>query len=225
MTPSNPDNPKILLALAGKFAAFHVGLVADALDTLGRRDQAMAPGLTQLSGPETMAGYALTVTVRAGKQRRDNPYEKEFEAIERLHPGDVLVADCDDTPAAFWGELLTRRAMKRGAVGAIIDGYTRDLEKIRAVEFPVWGLGSHPHDSAGRIEVLEIGGPIRCGGVQVQTGDLVVADCDGIVVVPGELIEKTLELATAKNEVEARIRSELEDGATLWSVFEKYRVM
>lgn len=225
MTAADHGTPQSRQALARNFAAFHVGLIADALDTLGRRNQAMRPGLAQLSGPPTLAGYALTVAVRATQGKPDNPYEREFEAVERLQPGDVLIASCDDSPAAFWGELLTRRAMRRGCVGAVIDGYTRDLEKIRVEEFPVWGLGSHPHDSAGRIEVHEIGGAIRCGGVEVAAGDLVVADCDGIVVVPDDLIEATLERATAKNALEGKIREELGAGATLWSVYDKYGVM
>lgn len=225
MNTANREDREALLDLARAFEAFHVGLVADALDVLGRRDQVMAPTLTQLSGTGRMAGYARTVAVRPGEKGRDNPYEREFEAVEGLGTGDVLVAFCDGPPAAFWGELLTRRAKRLGGAGAIIDGYTRDLEQIRAGGFPVWGLGTYPHDSAGRIEVHEIGGPVRCGGVEVHAGDLVVADCDGIVVVPSDLIHDTLKLAADKYEVEGRIRAELEDGATLWSVFEKYGVM
>lgn len=213
------------LALLDEVRRYPSALYADALDLLGRHDQVMAPRLTQLSGEGTMAGYAVTVAVGASHRGVAEPYTKEFEAIELLHPGGILVAATDGPPAAFWGELLTQRARKLGAVGAVIDGYARDLARIRADNFPVWARGANASDSAGRLEAYAVGVTVMCGGVPVAMGDLLVSDCDGIVVVPRALIGEVLKRAAEKADKEHAVRAALADGASTHDVYRRYRVL
>jgi regulator of RNase E activity RraA len=213
------------LALLDEVRRHPAALYADALDLLGRHEQVMAPRLVQLSGEGTMAGYAVTVAVGASHRGVADPYAKEFEAIELLHPGGILVADTDGPPAAFWGELLTQRARRLGAVGAIIDGYARDLARIRADNFPVWARGANASDSAGRLEAYAVGGTVMCGGVSVSLGDLLVGDCDGIVVVPRDLISEVLKRVAEKAEKELAVRAALADGATTHDVYRRYGVL
>ncbi len=213
------------LALLDEVARYPVALYADALDMLGRHDQVMAPRLSQLSGAGSLAGYAVTVAVGASHRGVADPYAKEFEAIELLHPGGILVAATDGPPAAFWGELLTQRARRLGAVGAVVDGYVRDLARIRADSFPVWARGANASDSAGRLEAYAVGGKVMCGGVPVSMGDLLVGDCDGIVVVPQALIGEALKRVREKAEKEQAVRAALADGASTHDVYRRFGVL
>jgi raffinose/stachyose/melibiose transport system substrate-binding protein len=137
----------------------------------------------------------------------------------------VLVASTPPVPSAFWGELITTRAMVRGCVGAVVDGYTRDLAAIRAYNFPLWACGTHPADSAGRLEAVEVGGVVRCGGVEVHRGDVVLGDLDGVVVVPASVAEAVVEAAEAKATAEDAVRSALREGLSAKEAFARYRVM
>lgn len=225
LTPAQPPQAQHNTVLLDEVRRYNVALFADALDQLGRHDQVMAPRLNQLSGSGMMAGFAVTVAVGASHRSVAMPYAKEFEAIELLREGSILVASTDGPPAAFWGELLTQRARKLGAAGAVIDGYARDLARIRADNFPVWARGANACDSAGRLEAYAVGGAVMCGGVSVTSGDLIVSDCDGIVVVPQELIGETLNRVIAKSQTEAAVRDELERGASTHDVYARFGVL
>ena len=212
-------------AVLDEACRYATALFADALDQLGRYDQVIEPGFSQLSGGGVMAGFAVTVAVGTSHRGVAHPYEKEFEAIELLRPGSILVASTDGPPAAFWGELLTRRAMKLGAHGAVIDGFARDLDHIRAVNFPVWARGTNARDSAGRLEAYAVGGTIICGGVAVAAGDLVVSDSDGIVIVPSTLIGEALNRVREKHRVEQDVRGALAGGATTDEVYARFGIL
>ena len=105
------------------------------------------------------------------------------------------------------------------------DAYVRDIRAIRALRFPVFHGGIAPLDSKGRGKVAEIDVPIRCGGVAVAPGDLVVGDADGVVVVPKAVESEALRRAFAKVAGENTTRDELAAGAKLADVFAKYRVL
>ena len=94
---------------------------------------------------------------------------------------------------APWGELLSTAAQVRGAAGALMDGCTRDIKAIRAMNFPVFHGGIAPLDSKGRGRVMALDVPVRCAGVKVATGDLVFGDADGVVVIPRAVEEKVLD--------------------------------
>jgi regulator of RNase E activity RraA len=113
----------------------------------------------------------------------------------------------------------------RGARGAVVDGLVRDVMKIEAIEFPVFAAGIKPVDSRGRGMVVDYNRPVDCGGVLVSPGDLVVADYDGIIVVPAEAVPAAVRLATEKVALENNTRKELSDGAYLRDVFAKYGVL
>ena len=102
-------------------------------------------------------------------------------AVDALGPDDVMVVSTCDW--SFWGELLSTAARYRGCRGVVIDGYTRDTRAIKAMGFPVFCRGIHPADSLGRLDVTAHDVPIVCGGVAVETNDLILADDDGVVVV------------------------------------------
>ncbi|MGN9846496.1 RraA family protein [Nonomuraea sp. H19] len=210
-----------------RFLELSTAVVADALDELGCRDQTLSPGIAALSGGGSkMAGHAATVTVVAANRMPDRPYALQFEAVDELRTGEVMVVQAPaDTPAAFWGELISTRASARGCAGALVDGYCRDVEVVRAMGFPVWARGVHPADSKGRLEAVAFGAPVWIGGVRVCQGDLVLCDEDGCVVVPAGLLEAVLERAEAKLRTERQALGALRSGATLADTYQEFGVM
>lgn len=200
-------------------------VVADALDALGLRGRTMDPDFSPLAGPEVIVGRAATLHVIAVDQAPAMPYQVQFEAVDALKPGDIMVVAAPDVRSAFWGELITTRAMEKGCVGTVVDGYCRDLPKIRTHNFGVWARGTHPADSLGRLDAVAWNVPVSCGGVQVLPGDYLLCDLDGIVVVPAGLIDTALELAEAKERTEDEVRDTLRSGATIVDTYEQFGVM
>ena len=208
--------------------SLYSAVLSDVLDELGFRDQAMAPSIRPLDENLTLAGFARTGLYRevfhavAG----ENPYELEIALVDDLKPDEVAVLGCcGSRRIAPWGELLSTASRARGAAGCVTDGMVRDIRAIRALCFPVFHGGIAPLDSKGRGKVAEIDTPIRCGGVAVATGDLVVGDADGVIVVPQAAEAEALRRSFAKVAKENDTRDELAAGARLADVFAKYRVL
>jgi 4-hydroxy-4-methyl-2-oxoglutarate aldolase len=135
------------------------------------------------------------------------------------------VIDCSRRPVAAWGELFSTASKARGARGAILDGMIRDRDKIEALGFAVFARGCRPTDSLGRVSIEEADLVVALAGVPVRSGDLVVADADGITVVPRERAEETVRLAVEKATTEDHARDLLFRGSTLADVWERFRVL
>ncbi len=204
----------------------YTAVLADALDELGFRQQAMRETIRPLWPEVVFAGWARTILCMDVYHTCENPYALEIESIDSLLPGEVaVVATGDSKRNAPWGELLSTAALSRGARGAVIDGLVRDVKKIQALGFPVFATGIKPVDSRGRGIVVDYNVPVECQGVLVSPGDLVVADYDGIVVVPAAVVSEAVRLATDKVSRENHSRAELMNGALLREVYEKYGVL
>jgi 4-hydroxy-4-methyl-2-oxoglutarate aldolase len=171
--------------------------VADAMSRLG----GMEPGIrAQWALPRTI-GAAVTVWCHAG----DNVmYHK---ALSLSQPGDILVINTQGSGNAGWGELLATSAMKIGVRGVVIDGMVRDLDALEAMRLPVWARGLSVSgcnkDGAG-----EVGAVIACGGVAVRPGDVIVADRDGVAVVP---LDDAPEVARLAVEIVHKERKRVEE--------------
>jgi regulator of RNase E activity RraA len=204
----------------------YTAVLADALDELGIRDQAMREYMRPLGPDLVLAGRARTIECTDVYEISAEPYKLEIEAVDSLLPGEVAVVGTGgSTRNAPWGELLSTAAAARGARGAVVDGLVRDVKKILELGFPVVARGIKPVDSRGRGEVVSYNVPVECGGVIVNPGDLIVADYDGVVVVPSAAVPETIALATDKATRENDSRSELKRGAYLRDVFAKYGVL
>ena len=165
-------------------------------DLLGR-EQVMDIGVRPLWSPmPRLAGPAFTVRCPPG----DNLML--HAAIHRAAPGSVIVMEAGDVDHAVAGGNVCAVAQRRGIAGFVIDGVIRDLGEVRALGFPVLARGVIPIPG-GKQAVLPLGGPVRCGGVRVNAGDLVVADEEGVVVTPRDRTEKVLRDARAKLAKEA----------------------
>ena len=164
-------------------------------DVLERR-QVMDAGIRPLWPAPRVAGPAFTVRCPPG----DNLML--HAAIYRAEPGSVVVVESGDLDHALAGGNVCAVAQRNGIAGFVLDGVIRDIGEIRAMGFPVWGRGIIPIPG-GKAAVLALNVPIRCGGVAITPGDLVVADEEGIVVVPAAERETALAAAEAKAKADA----------------------
>jgi regulator of RNase E activity RraA len=206
----------------------YTAVLSDVLDEIGYRDQAMAPSIRPLDEELVMVGRARTGAYREvyGVVPGDNPYALEIALVDDLKPGEVAVLGCGgSTRIAPWGELLSTAARARGAAGCLTDGFVRDVKFIRRMSFPVFHGGIAPLDSKGRGKVAEIDVPVRCAGVLVAPGDLVVGDADGVIVIPRAVESEALAKAFAKVRGENSTREELEQGARLADVFARHGIL
>ncbi len=146
--------------------------------------------------------------------------------IDSLEPSSVaVIATGPDARTAYWGELFSASAKGHGAVGAVCDGPVRDVSKILAVGFDVFAPASRPIDFRGRMRVVAAGGTVRCGGVLVAPGDLVLADDDGVVVVPRAVEPEVLRRAMDRATAERSVLQELLSGASLREVWDRWHVL
>ncbi|HZQ62675.1 MAG TPA: RraA family protein [Casimicrobiaceae bacterium] len=206
----------------------YTAVLSDVLDDLGFRNQAMTPRIRPLDDALVLAGRARTGLFREvdGVVPGENPYELEMRIIDDLKAGEVIVFGCSGSERiAPWGELLTTAARVRGAVGAVTDGFVRDVRHIRSLDFPVFHGGIAPLDSKGRGKVVAIDEPITCAGVRVAPGDIVFGDVDGIVVIPRDVEDEVLVRAFEKVGRENVTREELLRGATLAEVYKRHGVL
>jgi len=203
-------------------------VLSDVLDEAGFTHQAMTPRIRPLDDNLVLVGFARTGQFRevSSVTAGENPYELEIRIIDDLNPGEVVVFGCDGSERiAPWGELLTTAARQRRAVGAVTDGFVRDVRAIRNLEFPVFHGGIAPLDSKGRGKVVAIDVPIECAGVRIESGDLVFGDVDGVVVVPRRIEDAVLARALDKVSSENVTRDELLRGAKLKDVYDRYGVL
>lgn len=204
----------------------YTAVVADALDQIGIRNQAMREYLRPVCKCPAFFGWARTIACCDVYHVPPEPYAMEIEAIDSILPGEVVVVSTQQSKRnAPWGELLSTAARARGAHGAVIDGLVRDVGKIEELGFPVLAAGIKPVDSIGRGIVTGYNVPVECGEVLVNPGDFVFADLDGVIVVPRANVEEVLHLALNKATRENSSRAELMEGAYLRDVYRKYGVL
>jgi 4-hydroxy-4-methyl-2-oxoglutarate aldolase len=214
------------LALLERLEALHVSVVSDCLDRVGLRDNVMAPHIRPLVRGWRIAGFAATVSaveVDAIPADRGEWYAGEIRAVDSQQAGDVMVVST--SKGSYWGELLATASRARGARGFIADCYTRDTEALIEMGYPTFVAGVSAQDSLGRIDVDAVGVDIECGGVRVSHGDLVLADNDGVAVVPAAAADEVITLAEEKLAAEDVVREKLAQGLSVREVFAAHGVL
>jgi 4-hydroxy-4-methyl-2-oxoglutarate aldolase len=214
------------LSLLERLRQLHPAVVSDCLDRMGYREQVLAPHIRPLYPEARMAGFAKTVhciEIDQPPANEDDYYKGELQAVDSLQAGDVMVVST--CTGSYWGELLATASRYRGAVGIVADAYARDIERLIEMQFPTFVAGILANDSLGRIDVDHVGVPVQCGGVTVKPDDLVLADYDGIVVVPSAVAEEAISRAEEKVAGEDLVREKLADGMPVWEAFRTYGVI
>lgn len=168
-------------------------------------------GLKPAQTGAKVAGPVLTVATK------DGDWAKPVEAIDQAEPGTVLVIDAQGGETAVWGELASHTCKEKGIAAVVVDGAVRDVDEIREIGFPSWSR--HVVPNAGDPKGFgEIGVEIVCGGQRVRTGDWVLCDDNGVVVIPRAELVEIANRGVEVKEQEDRLRSEIERGETLSKV-------
>ena len=192
-----------LSGVAQKLASLSASTIADAAGGAG----VLSAGLTRFSGSGTVAGPAVTADCAEGSLLA------VFAALEHAEPGDVL---CMTAPGltAYLGDLLATEILNRGLVAVVVDGLIRDSDTLARLPISIFARGVTPAarrgSDPGRSMV-----PIRVGGVEVNPGDWIVGDGDGIVVIAAQELETTLERAEEDARIEARMMARIKAGASV----------
>ncbi len=201
-------------------------VLADILDDHGYRQQSMDHEVRPLYNGAKVAGRAATMLAVEVSKLPDNPYEQLMELLDGIVPGEVVVGAVQSrASAAIWGELLSTHTRAKGGRGVVLDGLSRDSWGIAEMKFPVFARGLSPADSKGRLEVIAIRGTIPVAGVSVSNGDLLLADEDGVVVVPRDVEDEVIRLAFEKVAGENVMRDILRKGANLRAVFKEHGIL
>lgn len=203
-------------------------VLSDCLDQAGLMDQALPSRIRPLDDASVMVGRARTAAFMEVYHVAEgvNPYELEIALIDSLKKDEIPVFACSNpVRVAPWGELLSTAAKYRGAAGALMDGCVRDIKPIRKMGFPVFHGGIAPLDSKGRGKIMAIDVPIECGGVKIETGDLIFGDADGVVVIPKAHEKRVLDLAFEKISGERNTLADLQRGDKLADVFARYGIL
>jgi len=176
---------------------------SDALDKTNTMDAA----IKSVNSGRRVAGLAYTVDCYPGSIITCH------KALGEVKPGQILVINGHGDPGgAMWGGLMSLEAVQRGVAGVVVDGAVRDVDTIRELGLPVFARHITPCVGSNRT-VGSTGDPIVCGGVIVRTGDLIIADDDGVVVVPEERMEEVLQRIAAIVEKEKGIAEKVRSGA------------
>ncbi|MEM7014932.1 MAG: RraA family protein [Verrucomicrobiota bacterium] len=201
-------------------------VVADVLDGMGYRHRCLSADVQALTPNQKVCGRVFTAKAQPVNEIPDEPYKLEMEAIDTMQAGDVLVVDADgNRESAFWGELLSTACLAKGVRGAVMNTCCRDLWALSQMEFPVFGTGKTPADSKGRIDVVSIKETIVMNEVVINTGDYVLGDMDGVVIIPEDAAEEALKLAYEKVTGENTVREELRAGVPVAEVFRKHGIL
>lgn len=196
------DWPRPDAALLGAFATASAAQVADAMMRLG----AMDSGIRPISPVSRIIGAALTVWCHSG----DNLML--HKALTLARPGDIVVMNTQgNTVNSGFGELIATSAVKIGIAAVIVDGMVRDADALQDMRLPVFSRGLCPN-GCNKDGPGEVGAMIACGGVAVRPGDIIVADRDGITVVPLADAAEVAAFAVAQIKSEQKRLSEIEKG-------------
>jgi regulator of RNase E activity RraA len=209
-------------------------VVGDVLDKQNLLHQYLPPEIRPLSPPMVVIGRAMPVLAgdafQVTAEQSANPVSgKAFglmlEALDDLQTGEIYVSTGSSPRNALWGELMSVRARKCGARGAILNGYVRDTRKILGLGFPTFCFGSYGQDSAPRYKVHDFRIAIEIDGVSVRPGDILFGDIDGVLVIPAEVATETFTLALEKVRGERTVRKALEEGVSAVEAFRIHGIM
>lgn len=219
-----PKNTTITLAMMRE--SLYSAAVADAIDQIGLRQQSPRVPLQPITGIHKLVGRCKTTLWIDFDYEDHNSYELELETVDSCLPDDIVIcAGQGSMRSAIWGELLALAAKNAGCVGAIVDGAVRDITQMESIGFPVFARGGSVYDAMHRQKVVEYDIPVDIGGVRFNPRDLVIADRDGIVVVPSEVEDEVIQRAWIKVHDENKVRDSIRNGMKAGEAWKKYGVL
>ena len=204
-------------------------VIGDVMDKMELQHQFLPPQIQPLKDHMVVVGRAMPLWVEDTEYNPEIPYDQAygllFDALDDLKANEVYICTGASPRYALWGELMSTRAMKLGASGAVVDGYSRDTPGIVKLDFPTFSYGRYAQDQAHRGRVVDFRLPIKIEGVSISPGDLIFGDLDGVCVVPRQYEKEVISQALEKVRGEKVVRKALENGMSASEAFKTYGIM
>lgn len=225
MSQPHPLSTPLSDTVRAQLEAVSTATLATQLFKRGFRTRFMT-GVVPLHPDRKLVGVARTLRCVPMREDLDHlgvfkdPEMPQRKAVEMIGPGDVLVIDArGERGAGTIGNILATRVMKRGGAGIVSDGPFRDLEGIRALNFPCYCAGPHANTNLTVHHPVDVDVPIGCGGVLVFPGDVLVGDGDGVIVIPRHLAEEVAADAAEQERAEEFVLQKIEAGSSIVGVY------
>jgi regulator of RNase E activity RraA len=209
-------------------------VVGDAMDKLGLQHQFLPPQIQPLQPDMVVIGRAMPVlsvdvfaekVIGSANPLMAKPFGLMLEALDDLKPGEIYVNTGSSPRNALWGELMSTRATKLGAAGAVVNGYTRDTKGVLAMNFPTFSWGRYAQDSAPRYKVVDFRVPLEIGHARIEPGDILFGDLDGVCVIPKAAERDVFNAAIEKARGEKLVKQAIEQGMSAVEAFAKFGIM
>jgi regulator of RNase E activity RraA len=226
----NDDNELFSISRRELFTS----VVGDVMDKLQLFHQFLPPAIKPLRQEMVVIGRAMPVlSVDVFREKiegsanklMEKPFGLMLEALDNLRANEVYVNTGSSPRNALWGEMMSTRARILGAVGAVLNGYSRDTRAILNLNFPTFSWGSYGQDAAPRYKVVDFRIPVEIGNVPIRPGDILFGDIDGVCCVPKAVEVEIFTKALEKARGEKLVKKALDDGSSAVSAFEKYGIM
>jgi regulator of RNase E activity RraA len=209
-------------------------VVGDIMDKLGYQRQFLPPQIQPLKPDMVIIGRAMPVleadvfeatSTSGANALMAKSFGLMLEALDDLRLNEAYVCTGASPRYALWGELMSTRAMKVGAAGAVVDGYLRDTHGILALGFPAFAYGSYAQDQGPRGKVVDFRCAIEIQGTRVNPGDIIFGDVDGVCVVPRQAEAEVFAGAIEKARGEKTVQKAIQAGMSAAEAFRKFGIM
>lgn len=209
-------------------------VIGDVMDKKGYVKQFLSPQIQPLKSHMIVVGRAMPVleadcsgeiSDSGNNPVMSKPFGLMLEALDDLKMNEVYICTGSSPDYALWGELMSTRAIKCGAVGAVVDGYSRDTRGILSLDFPTFSYGRYAQDQGPRGKVIDYRIPIEINGVRIEPGDIIFGDLDGVCVIPQKIEMDVIYDALEKARGEKIVQNAILEGMTACEAFEKYGIM
>lgn len=211
-----------------------VALVGDVLDKMGFQHQFLPPTIKPVQTDFVVIGRAMPVleadvfeevTKDSKNPLMKKPFGIMFEALDDLKEDEVYICSGASPNYALWGGLMSTRAIKLKAAGAVLHGWSRDTNEILKLDFPTFSYGGFAQDQGPRGKVIDYRIPIEIEGVRIHPGDMVYGDRDGVLIIPKDAVKEAFQGAIEKARGEQLVKKALENGMSTVEAFKKFGIM
>ncbi len=209
-------------------------VVGDVMDTMGYTRQFLPPQIQPLRHDMIVVGRAMPVLEAdddggEGPGRANpmlnQPFGLMLKALDDLKTNEVYICTGSSPRYALWGELMSMAATRRGAVGAVVNGYSRDTHGILEQNFPCFSYGRYAQDQRPRGKVIDFRCTIDIDGVKIRPGDIVFGDLDGVCVIPQEIEAEVTAKALEKAHGEKRVFEAIRNGMLAQEAWDRFGIL
>jgi regulator of RNase E activity RraA len=210
-------------SLVERLARCYSGAVHDVLRAMGHDAIVLPQAIKPLDPTHRLAGPVWTVSGHIDRsQTRDATLRAWCTLLAKAPPGHVVVCQPHNHEIALMGELSAQTLAARGVLGYVVDGGTRDTELVLRQGFPVWCRFATPADIVGRWLPDAYGAPVDIGGVTIRSGDWLVADRDGVVIIPQPIVDEVVTRTEEVVATESEMRRALVGGMDPVAAYDRY---